>query len=375
MLGTSPSKTNIKDFVMPDFYSQQFKLFSNCLPVKGAERSTICDLERQKVHLIPNGLLEILINDTISTIEGVKLSFNNLYDTIIDEYFDFLVSNDLIFFTDTPDLFPDMDTTWDVPEAISYCIIDLLPQSNFNFSSIAESLVDLDCRYLEVRCFEHVDLYTLGSLMNALNQSTILSVSMIIPKSDAISYENLSKFCDQHARVTGIKVYRGPYNGIRYSQANAIPIEFSEANIPDCRSCGKISDHFFVSTINMYAESLSRNTCLNRKIAIDAEGNIKNCPSMKESYGNISDTTLEEALNKPGFKKYWDIKKDDITKCKDCEFRHVCTDCRAYLDNPDDIYSAPLKCGYNPYTCEWEEWSTNPLKQQAIDHYQMREIL
>lgn len=48
---------------------------------------------------------------------------------------------------------------------------------------------------------------------------------------------------------------------------------------------------------------------------------------------------------------------------------------QTYIDNPDDTYSAPLKCGYDPYTCEWEEWSTNPLKQKAIDFYGMREIL
>jgi len=66
--------------------------------------------------------------------------------------------------------------------------------------------------------------------------------------------------------------------------------------------------------------------------------NIKNCPSMKESFGNIKDTTLEEALNKHGFKKYWNIKKDDVTKCKDCEFRYICTDCRAYIADPSDIF-------------------------------------
>lgn len=101
----------------------------------------------------------------------------------------------------------------------------------------------------------------------------------------------------------------------------------------------------------------------------------KNCPSMKESYGNIKDTTLIEALEKPGFKKYWNITKDQINVCKDCEFRYICTDCRAYLEDPDDIYSKPLKCGYNPYTCEWEEWSTNPLKEKAIKHYGMEDLV
>jgi hypothetical protein len=69
------------------------------------------------------------------------------------------------------------------------------------------------------------------------------------------------------------------------------------------------------------------------------------------------------------------LDMDEITKCKDCEFKHICTDCRAYLENPDDQYSAPLKCGYDPYTCEWEEWSTNPLKQKAIEFYGMQELV
>ncbi len=96
---------------------------------------------------------------------------------------------------------------------------------------------------------------------------------------------------------------------------------------------------------------------------------------MPESFGNIRDTTLMEAIEKPGFKKYWNITKDQIAVCKDCEFRYICTDCRAYKEDPDDDYSKPLKCGYDPYTGVWEEWSTNPLKQKAIDFYGMREIV
>lgn len=96
---------------------------------------------------------------------------------------------------------------------------------------------------------------------------------------------------------------------------------------------------------------------------------------MKDSFGNIKDTTLKEVLKNQYLKKYWNIKKDNITVCKDCEFRHICTDCRAYLENPDDEYSKPLKCGYDPYTNEWSEWSKNPAKQKGIDFYGMRPII
>ena len=50
----------------------------------------------------------------------------------------------------------------------------------------------------------------------------------------------------------------------------------------------------------------------------------------------------------------------------------VAIDCRAYVEDPEDILSKPLKCGFNPYT---GEWSTNPLKQKAINFYGMREMV
>ena len=107
-------------------------------------------------------------------------------------------------------------------------------------------------------------------------------------------------------------------------------------------SCGVVSPAYFTSNIVAFSESLAHNSCLNRKISIDINGDIK---------------------------KLWDLSKDKIHVCKDCEFRYICTDCRAYVEDPDDILSKPLKCGYNPYTGEWSEWSTNPLKQKAIDFY------
>jgi SPASM domain peptide maturase of grasp-with-spasm system len=140
--------------------------------------------------------------------------------------------------------------------------------------------------------------------------------------------------------------------------------------------CGLITVRsLHAPSINNFFETKSYNGCLNRKISVDAFGEIRNCPSMPASYGNITDTALSEALDQPGFKEKWAIVKDQIKVCKDCELRYACSDCRAYVEQPEDIYSKPLKCGYDPYTNEWEEWSTNPLKQKAISYYGMKTLI
>ena len=66
----------------------------------------------------------------------------------------------------------------------------------------------------------------------------------------------------------------------------------------------KITLRIFEVNIPLFTEAQLHNTCLNRKISIDVDGNIKNCPSMAQSFGDIRDTTLQEALDHPDFKKY-----------------------------------------------------------------------
>ncbi len=186
----------------------------------------------------------------------------------------------------------------------------------------------------------------------------------------------LFDFCQKYPRVHAIYAHSAPTTEtLHISEQGMGHIFFTQDEITSSNHCGIISPDYFTINIKTFTEARKHNTCLNRKISVDTEGYIRNCPNMKEHYGNIKNTTLQQALEHPDFKKYWFINKDQVAVCKDCEFRYICTDCRAYIENPEDMYSKPLKCGYNPYTCEWEEWSTNPLKQKAIDHYGMREMV
>lgn len=152
-------------------------------------------------------------------------------------------------------------------------------------------------------------------------------------------------------------------------------LEFCEQKIKDNSHCGSINQKYFKVNLDVVSESMTSNTCLNKKISVDIKGNIKNCPSMTKSYGNIETNSIISVLDNSEFKNLWNVRKDDIKTCQRCEFRYICTDYRAYVEDPEDILSKPLKCGYTPYTGEWSEWSSNPLKQKAIVFYEMREMV
>ena len=344
-------------------------MYSTCVLTKGKNRSALIDLERQSIQLIPNDLFEILINYNGFTLKEIKANFSPDNLGTIDEYYNFLFENDYVFCTNTPNLFPPISKDWDAPEIINNCIIDIGPDVKFDYAKIFKELDDLHCKFLEIRVFSVIEFHLIEEILKHLNYSTIIYVNMLLPYSEDISLAMITELCDKNARLGGITVYNSPYEKHEQSEDYAVPINYIKQVIIDCKSCGNISSEYFAINIKDYTEFLNFNSCLNRKISIDQNGNIKNCPSFRNAYGNISDTSLYEVAMNESFRHYWSITKEKIDKCKSCEFRHVCTDCRAYLEDPNDLFSAPLKCGYNPETLEWEDWSKNPLKSNAIEYY------
>jgi len=117
--------------------------------------------------------------------------------------------------------------------------------------------------------------------------------------------------------------------------------------------CGWVNESYFISDIEFYSESRNFNNCLNKKIAVDVNGSIKNCPYSNNTFGHIDELDLSTLLDNEEFLKLWSIKKDDIKVCQDCEFRYICSDCRYYTEN-GDLFGKPIRCTYNPYKAEWE---------------------
>jgi MoaA/NifB/PqqE/SkfB family radical SAM enzyme len=55
-----------------------------------------------------------------------------------------------------------------------------------------------------------------------------------------------------------------------------------------------------------------------------------------------------------GFIENWNISKDEVEICRDCEYRYACTDCRAFTDKKANKYARPSRCNYNPYQGLWK---------------------
>jgi SPASM domain peptide maturase of grasp-with-spasm system len=352
-----------------------FYLHSNCHITIGSCRSIIIDTQRNDFAFIPNDLAINLLGYNAGNINELISSFNIDDKETVLEYLNYLINEEYIFVSN---LKVDIDylikPSHIVSENLYVSIIDIMDGFD-NVSNFLSKIKNVNVYIVQLRFLNEVDLEGLKKNLELFENTDVRNIQ-VIAKVDDIAVDNIDELCTKNPRLQfvnmlGCKDIQGDEN-INCSGCSVIK---SKRKVVSEKSCGLIDSAFFVKNFDSYTLSLNHNSCLYKKISIDKEGNIKNCPSMAESFGNIKDTTLEEALSHTNFKKYWNITKDQIDVCKDCEFRHICTDCRAYTENPEDQYSKPLKCGYNPYTNAWEEWSTNPLKQKAIQHYGMQELV
>jgi SPASM domain peptide maturase of grasp-with-spasm system len=309
------------------------------------------------------------------SIEEIKKCYNNEYYEIIDEYIHFLEEKECIFFTNTPERFPPLNLEWDYPHRVSNAIIDCDKESDFDIIDILSQLDNLNCKSIQIRFFCKKDKEEIYYLLDYLkkSQSIIQSVEIYLKESQWTTKGEIEKLLSKYPRIIKLCIYSAKEKEI-ISLGNK-HIIFTDEKISNETHCGVISMNYFSINMKTFSESKNFNSCLNRKISVDKRGNIKNCPSMTKNYGNVKSTTLDETINNSDFKKVWNITKDQIDVCKNCEFRYVCTDCRAYIENPNDKYSKPLKCGYNPNTCEWDDWSKNPLKHKAIENYGLTELI
>lgn len=358
------------------------KLFESVKITKGVNNSIIFDSNTGFLQLIPNAFFNLLSNEQQNySVLKKQLDSNGL--EALEEYLSFILDNNLGFIVNSKKellSFRSVSNFNENSSNVEYLILDINNLSTLNHALI-QQIYNLKIKYLQIRFSEiltYSETVKVIFKLNLFNNSNINEISVVVKYSSQLfsfikesHYEISNKFLNfilHTSQTEDFQTFGSTY----------LTVIKREIQIP--LSCGLIDLKNINLNRSFYLESQHHNSCLHKKIAVDMEGNIKNCPSMSQSYGNIKDTTLENALTDPEFKKYWNLTKDSIEVCKDCEFRYICTDCRAYTEqtntNKDSLdISKPLKCGYNPYTGEWQEWSTNPLKQKAIEYYGMQDLI
>ncbi|MGN6299162.1 MAG: grasp-with-spasm system SPASM domain peptide maturase [Ginsengibacter sp.] len=326
-------------------------IFEDCQLVKGFSRTSICDLSRKRIFFINNSYYQLTAyfkKNTIGEIgemlddKNSRLQFYKFLSFLLDEQIGILV--------DDITAFPHIPVYWDSPSEITNAIIDIRIKWDFLEKALTE-LSQLRCQFLQLRFYKEVNPGTIEQIVSLVKGKCFKDVEMLLKYSGVKNlHESLSQLTESQKNIRFL-IHSTPRGSGCLSNAR---IRYSEQCITSCGSCGNINPwSLSIPSVQGFMENKLFNSCLNRKISIDENGRISNCPSMKKKYGNIAEHSLAQVARKKSFKKLWNLNKDIIDTCKDCEFRYICSDCRAYTED-GTLYGKPAKCSYDPYTASWK---------------------
>jgi len=350
-------------------------VFTDCVVVNGEKYSVIQDLTRRAIHKIPRSYAEIIPDFKKQNLGAIKKRFTSEEWKEFEKFVFYLLEKKVATFVNDTSFFPEIELVWNQPNILTNAIIDFkIKYSKYSIDDVLSQLSNLECKHVEIRTYSEYSLDFIYEVIKYAENTLLSSIEIIFREADNQNLDEINNIFENNHIINKITLTHSKENKITEVNRGYISIAHliqTTQEVDSQKKCGIISEkNLFIPGIAEFAENHNYNSCLNRKISVDIDGEIKNCPSMKLSYGNIMNKELKQVVLNLDFKKLWTISKNEISICKSCEFRYMCTDCRAFTQNPKDILSKPLKCGYSPENGEWSDWMKNEISEIGITYYE-----
>ena len=177
-----------------------------------------------------------------------------------------------------------------------------------------------------------------------------VNIAIVIMKENEAYYNDLIQFT-KSLKIKGYKidVIREVFSG---KQCEHLPL-----NKEIIRSVIRTKPEFRPITKETFDSAYFHNTCWFGKLAICQNGDILPCVFERtQILGNLKTSILKNILKTDNLSNCWNLSFEKIDKCKCCEFRFACKDCRPLATASKGKYSKNPRCTYNVYTGEWDDY-------------------
>lgn len=320
-----------------------FRLYSHIFLVKGHLRGLMFDGQRGKFYYVPNDLIDRLISN--------NYLIENLNE--LDEAFkSTMLENDLVFEVDSNDMqnFPPINLEWDYSAKIHNASIEVselavehiqnlhhinriatfnLIVSNYSSPDSIKKVTDFiqsyECDSAQLSIVEKLKPELIEALGRFLNQPDFNRLVVIRDMSD--EKNDLNNFVKIDSKRNEL------------IDTQELPIEVSK-------------------NAQAYYEAQKHHLFFNRKLSISRGGKVKNSLELDNDFGRLKDYNSGELFDglfqTDKFNYLWNIRKDEMLVCRDCELRYNCVDNRLPLTNGSFWYNA-TECNYNPYLAKFSD--------------------
>ena len=331
-----------------------YHLFSSCITVKGITRSIIYDLQRNNFEYIPNSLFEILDVYKDITFENLLEKIEIEKDkNILINYFDFLYENEFIFFSKlNSSFFPKYQNEFITPFNISCLVIDF---EKFDLKSI--EIIKSEIIKTKVHClvfrFISLDENRIKDIVGFFNDILVRTIHLFVEERAIKTDSFLDEMMNSNSRISIILKYSSISN-LTEVKVQGVIISTKLDLINEKSSIDDISD--FTVNLELFMESKSYNNYFNKRAYIDSKGNIHRFENDLTIFGNIYSNSLIDIIKENDFKEFWNISKDKIKICCNCEYRYMCVDNRKPLfKDSSNFWELEGVCNYDPSLAKWNK--------------------
>lgn len=334
--------------------NQYFKLFENCKMHKGYCRSIIYELDREKMHLIPNELYSIFNKFSGSKISVVFRHFKQRNRAVLLKYFKLLMDSELIIVAPTKDQlnrFKDIGSNIEFSTKITNCVI-----YDKGFSEIKDMLLLLmgkGCFNYHIRISGSSSKVELFKFIEYINCTAIMYIEIFFEfdlKMGKDEVIQLSKKTNKFITLFTCRDMSDTYQILNSKTINLIT--FSKSREASKSECAVTFNSLNINN-SLYFESLVYNTFFNNKLILKNRKIILH-PDSNKNFGEINEKNIRNFLNSQMYNTYRYITKDKINVCKDCEFKMACVDNRLPKKTIYKRWYYETECNYNPYVSKWK---------------------
>ena len=112
-------------------------------------------------------------------------------------------------------------------------------------------------------------------------------------------------------------------------------------------------DFFFTVTPQFFHQARKSNPCWRGEMAVSAEGKVFPCVfSRQTTFGDANQDGITPAVQTLQ-QQCWVITLDNVDRCRDCEYRYACMDCRELsISSGHGLHGRQPRCQYDPYSDE-----------------------
>lgn len=294
-------------------------LFDYCRVVTGKERCIICDFQKEKIKFIPNQMTIIIEQLQKNTIANTRAIYSQDIETF-NSYIDFLLDEKFAFTYTSTTSFKNIENVWQSPEIINNATI-AYDFKSYPIIPILNQLDNLLTKFIEFRFsnFNNENIIQLTDILNNSSGNVIRSIKIIIPYGTIAINQKIIDISKQFPKVECVTFFNSPNNKSEVEDHK--PISYVKKTYDDITKAN-INSKFLINNIQYFFEAQLYNPYYNKKIAIDINGDIKNCIKNQGVFGNVNNDEIKTIVTTKQFQELWNVSHDKIIGIKDSELRY-----------------------------------------------------